>query len=360
MQEKLKTEIYNPETDEINPKFTIKGQFEHFDKARKDGIRSWYKYLTEESNYKDDIFVHLLVMDGITKEMKPDNAVVPPAVSPESFEATYNVLLEANTSVSFSESYAQQTRERAIKQFSKGMQTVDGIEGQWVTIPRSQKGEPDYDDHIAMVQALAEGSSWCLRFDNAHGYLQGGNLHYFVDKNGNSQVAINETDGKITQIQKRYNQDSTVPVSYAVVISEWAKANHYKGHEVQIQKALDAKPKFDEQRKKYAKMMAEKDYLGIFKELGIGVSIADDGTYILTKYEPRVTKQYSLFDLGVDENKLMQNVSEISSSINLEGSGLSMLPKLRKFGGYVEFKDCKISDLSSLEEINGKKVYWVR
>ena len=357
-EEKLKTEIYNPETDEINPKFAIKGQFEHFGKARMDGIRSWYNYLTKESNYKDDVFVHLLVMDGITKEMRPNNAYVPPAVSHESFEATYNTLLQDNTNISFSQIYAQQTREKAIRQFSKGIQTVDGIEGQWVTIPRSQKGEPDYDEHIAMVQALAEGSSWCLRYDNAHGYLQGGNLHFFVDKNGNSQVAINETDGKITQIQKRYNQNSTVPVPYAVVVSEFAKGNKYQGYEDKIATALNAKPAFDEKRTKYAQLMEAGDYLGLFKELEITVTKAEDGTYILSEYTPRINKLYSLFDLGIDENKLMENVSEIKSSVNLEGSGLTVLQNLRRVTGQLDFGDSKISDIRNLEEINGKKVYW--
>ena len=106
----------------------------------------------------------------------------------------------------------------------------------------------------------------------------------FVDKNGNSQVAINETDGRITQIQKRYNQDSTVPVPYSVVISEWAKKNGYTGHEQQIKTALDAKPKFDEQRDNFAKLMAEGNYLEVFQDLGIKVTVAKDGTYILSKY----------------------------------------------------------------------------
>ncbi len=345
---------------EQNPNYTATGQFAHFNDARKQGVENWYKFLKEESNYKDDVFVHLLVMDGITSEMKPDNAYTPPAVSPESFEATYNALIQNNTKVSFSDIYAKQTKLKAIQQFSKGIKTVDGIEGQWVTIPRSQRGEPDYDEHIAMVQALAEGSSWCLRFENAHNYLQGGNLHFFVDKNGNSQVAINETDGRITQIQKRYKQDSTVPVPYAIVIDTWAKENNYSGLENSRKAAIDAKPKFDIQRAKFAKLQEEGRYLEIFKELGINVTTAPDGTYILSGYNPMKYDKYTLFDLGINENKLLENVSEIHSDLNLDGSSVSTLPKLRLIRGSLTFGDNKVSDLRSLEELQGKKIFWDR
>ena len=343
---------------ENNPNYVATGNYAQYNAARKEGIANWYKYLTEESNYKDDVFVHLLVMDGITKEMRPNNAVTPPAVTHESFEATYNALLEQNSSVSFSKIYAQQTKQKAIHKYTTQEVLFDGIEGKWVTIPRSKKGEPNYDEHIAMVQALAEGSSWCLRFENAHGYLQGGNLHFFVDKNGNSQVAINETDGTITQIQKRYNQDSTVPVAYSQIIANWAKENNYNGKERDIETALNAKPKFDNLRKQIADLQKNNDYLGVFKLLNINVENAPDGTYIISEYNPKYNAQYTLFDLGVDENALMQNVSEVSSSLNLDGSSLTSLKKLKKIAGKLNLGDNKINDLRSLEMINGKKVYW--
>lgn len=343
---------------EQNPDYTAVNEYAKFNDARKEGVQSWYKYLKEESNYKDDVFVQLFVMDGITKDMKPNNATTPPAVSHASFEATYNALLENDTSVSFSKIYALQTKLKAINQFAKQNVSMDGIEGKWVSIPQSKKGEPDYDEHIAMVQALAEGSSWCLRFENAHTYLQGGNLHFFVDKNGNSQVAINETNGQITQIQKRYDQDSTVPIPYANVIDTWRKENKYTGHESKINNALSAKPKFDELKNKLAALQKAEDYLSIFKELGINVSTAPDGTYILSAYTPKIARQYTLFDLGVNENKLMQNVSQINSSIDLNGSALTAMPQLKVITGALIFGDNKISDLRNLKKINGKNVTW--
>lgn len=343
---------------EQNPNYTATGAYAHVTKTRKELVENWYKYLTEESNYKDDVFVHLLVMDGITKEFKTNNANIPPAISHRNFEATYNALLAADSKVSFSSVYAQQMRERAIKDFSKEIITEGDIKGRWVTIPRSQRNSANYSDNIAMVQSLSEGSSWCLRFENAHSYLQSGNLHFFVDENGLSQVAINETDGVITQIQKRYEQDSTVPVAYAEVISNWAKAHKFIGQEYAIGTALQARPKYLQLKNRIKTLMDNKDYLGIFKELGINVEVLPDGTYkIKGNYIPTSLKSYTYAELGIDENTLMQNVSIIDGTLSIKGSKLTKMLNLKSVKS-ISAKDTKSIDLRNLEKVNGKRVYW--
>ena len=356
---------------EKHPEYLAEGEYATINNARKEGITNWYKYLTTESDYKDNPFVHLMVLESMIKDFKPDSASVPPAVSHEAFNAAHDALLQEGNggNVSFEKVYAEQTRAKAIEQFSHGTQVVDGIEGQWVTIPRSQKGEPDYDEHIAMVQALSEGSSWCLRFNNAHGYLQGGNLHFFVDKYGRSQVAINETDGKITQIQKRYNQNSTVPVPYVIVIDKFMKANNYDGIDSQMKKALDAKPEFDRLRAEVTKLMEGKNYLEVFdilasnynsKRNSCKATLNDDGTYTLNGYKSQLTDQYSVSDLGIDENELLSNVSRVRFGLQLNGSNVTEMKKLRKVGGNINFGDNKVSDLSSLEELAGHPVTWIK
>ena len=343
---------------EQNPDYTATGDYAMYNKARKEGVESWYKFLKEESNYKDDVFVHLLVMDGITRDMKPNNAVTPPAVSHAEFEATYNALLATDTKVSFSKIYAQQLRDKAIEKYTTDIVSIDGIEGRWVTIPRSHKGDLNYDENIAMVQALSEDSSWCLRYESAHEYLQGGNLHFFIDKYGSSQVAINETNRIITQIQKRYDQDSTVPIAYSEVIASWSKKNNYTGHETEIETALKAKPEFDQLRSQINKLLSENKIEGIFDLLNIKYKKLDDGTYSIETYRSKISSQYTLNDLGIDETVLLANVSEIRS-LYLDGSNARKMPKLKKIG-YINVGDSKIQDLSALEKLNDKEIKWIK
>jgi len=180
-----------------------------------------------------------------------------------------------------------------------------------------------------------------------------------MDEKDDAQAAIGVYPYReIFQLQKRYNQNGSAPIPYIEVIDEWRKANKFSGQEYEIETALKAKPDFEKQKAEFAKMLAEGDIKGIFKAMKIGITENEDGTITIQSYSPFVKgKPYTLFDLGIDENVLMQNVVEVQGNMDLEGSALTSLPKLRKVKA-INFGDCKISDLRSLEEIGGKKVYW--
>ena len=212
-----------------------------------------------------------------------------------------------------------------------------------------------------MVQSLAEGSVWCLRFENAHHYLQEGDIHFFLDTKGNAQIAINvKPDGEIYEMQRRYKQDGAVPVAYAEIISDYATENRFSGRKQQIKHALEAKPKFDELKARLHKMQEEGNFKGIFKEIGIDTEENADGTLTISRYSPFIKgKNYTLFDLGINENLLFQNVSSIVGKSNFNGSALTSAPKIKKIGE-IDFGDSKISDLRSLEEFKNTKVSWIK
>ena len=358
---------------EKHPEYLAKGRFEPYNQPRREAFEKWIEYLnSEECNVHDDVFAKILFLDGLTSEMKPDNAYTPPEISHEAFEAVYNQLLEGNTTVSLTKAYASFNRTKAIKKYGKETTSEDGVNGIWVRIPSGGKrGEPLYDEHIAMIQALSEGSSWCLRFENAHTYLGYGDLHFFVTKQADgslvSQTAINVLpDGKIREIEKRYNQDSTVPVPYVQVIKEWKEANGFTGMESQIEQALKAKPEFDRQKAEFAEMQKNGDIKGIFDALEVEVGDYEGGGYYIRSegafaYKAFVSgKPYTLFDLGVDENLLMKDVVQVFGAMNLNGSTLTAVPKLKLVTGRIDFGDNKIADLRSLEQLNGKQVCWDR
>ena len=295
--------------------------------------------------------------------MKPDNAYTPPAISPEGFEAVYNQILEGNTKVSVTSSYAEINRKKAIKQFGERTKASDGTEGTWVRIPSGGKrGEPEYDEHIAMIQALAEGSAWCLRFENAHNYLANGDVYFFVDNNGKSQMAINVTpNGTIYEMQRRDRQDSTVPVHLANVINEFITKNNFTGRERAVQSALAAKPEFDRKKSRILEMQANSDITGIFNELGINVKMLSDGTYSISDYSAAVKNQpYTLYDLGINEDLLFSNVSEVRRKMNLNNSTLTKAPKLKTIKGELSFGDNKTVDLRALEGLGEHTIKWIK
>ena len=112
---------------------------------------------------------------------------------------------------------------------------------------------------------------------------------------------------------------------------------------------------------KYLKLMQEENYREVFKALGFRYEYNEHGQILLADYKPKVSSDYTLHDLGIDENKLMQNVIELGgdySTIRLDGSALTALPNLVKIKGRIDLGDCRTSDLSSLEEYHGVKIYW--
>ncbi|MDR1168043.1 MAG: hypothetical protein LBK53_04020, partial [Heliobacteriaceae bacterium] len=332
--------------------------YRQINQNRKDGIEQWHKYLTEESTIKDDPFAQLMVLEDIVKDLKPDNAAVPPALSPVIFEQIFNAALQRGERVSFSKAYAEANKNDAMSKFLYSDKTVDGIEGKWITIPQTKQGSPDYKENVGYVQSLSEGTNWCIRFSMAETYIQQGNINFFVDANGRTQVCVRESSGEIAEIQKRA-QDATVPVPYVKVIDNFVKEKNLHGCEGQIQRALDAKPEFDAKREAVAEYQAKDNYIRIFDIMGIRVEHAADGSFILSHYKGTVNNfRYTAVELGINENRLLQNVSEIKGSATFEGSGATTLKNLKRIGGKFEFNDSRIEDVRNLEEINGRKINW--
>ena len=109
-------------------------------------------------------------------------------------------------------------------------------------------------------------------------------------------------------------------------------------------------------------MLKDGDVMGVFRKLGMNPQTnLKDGTITLNNgYSAQISgMSYTLFDLGISEDFIMKNVSEIYGNVNLNGSALKFIPKLRKVHGSISFYDCKLSDLRSLEDINGSKITWI-
>lgn len=350
--EKVKTTAdFNANPDYTATTYTMINQ------NRQDGIKAWHEYLTKESTIKDDPFAQLMVMEDVTKELKPDNAAVPPVLSPELFEETFNRVLENGGKGSFSKFYNENSRSMAIEKYSTPEDTHDGIKGRWVSIPKTSINDPKYQEHVGYVQSLSDGTNWCIRFSQAETYIQNGDINFFVDADGKTQVCVREdSPGHIAEIQKR-QQNATVPVPYINVINKFVEGKQLKGCEDKIKTAIDAKPKFDELRTDLAKLQAEKRYDEIFQKIGVKVEKAQDGSLILPSYSAKIG-DFTLTELGVDENALFANVSEIKGDADFSSSSLTNLGHLKKVGGKFIFEGSNINDIRNLAEINGIKILW--
>ena len=67
---------------------------------------------------------------------------------------------------------------------------------------------------------------------------------------------------------------------------------------------------------------------------------------------------FTLNDLGINENNILSNVSQIAGNANFANSNATSIPRLKHVGGNFDFIGSKISDVRSLEDINGYKISW--
>ena len=331
-------------------------QYAVINQKRKDGIAVWYKYLNEESTIKDDPFAKLMVMEEITKELKPDNAAVPPTLNHVTFEETFNAALQRGDNISFAKAYDKSSKDNAISKYTYSDKTIDGIKGKWITIPQTSVNDPKYNEHVGYIRALSEETTWCLRYSQAETYIQQGNINFFVDEHGQTQVCVRESGGQITEIQKRI-QDATVPIPYAKVIDTFVKEKSLTGCESGIQAALNKKPQFDALRTEMQTFQSAGNTKGVFEKMSIKATEAPDGTFIISHYNP-IAGEFTLSELGINENILMQNVSEITGDGDFSQSNVINLRNLRNIGGKFIHLGSKIEDIRSLEIINGKKIPW--
>lgn len=328
---------------------------EHRDKM----LKEWFDFMDNEPDLKENVYAKIIVADFVTKDLLPENADIPPQLDKTLVKEILGSALN-NNNISFSSLYSQKIREKAMKGSNVEEVNVDGIKGKWYTVPQTDSSSPDYKTNVDKVKAFSDGTNWCIRTFNAEPYVKQGAMHFFVDENGLTQVCVRETaPGSVYEIQKR-QQNSTVPIPYINVINDYMTRNGLNAQEncqKGINKALNSKPVYDGLRKEFKDYSDKKDYNAIFEQMGITTIKHNDGTISLSHYNP-IVKDFTLSELGIKENDLLMNVSEIFGDASFKNSNATVLPNLEYVRGKFIFDESNLSDVRKLKEINGYKINW--
>ena len=112
-------------------------------------------------------------------------------------------------------------------------------------------------------------------------------------------------------------------------------------------------------RKKSDIIKAEKEKLGdaiknndveaILNNFGIETVKNENGLYTISHYEQ--PKKYTYKDLGIDENKMFEQIERIDDYAIFCNSELKDLGSVKSIGGNAYFGESKIKDLGQLETI---------
>ena len=371
--ERIVVDKYNPDPkiwmSEVNTRKWAEDKYNDFkngdyksrtypdaNEGREKILNEWFEFLDTDPDVKDNPFVKIIISEYIVKDLAPENAWLPPAFDKALIKEVLNSAMD-NNNVSIASTYAKKLKAKAEKSTIKEEVYVDGIKGTWYTVPQTDKSSPDFQTNADKVKAFSDGTNWCIRTYNAEPYVQQGAMHFFVDENGLTQVCVRETaPGQVHEIQKR-QQNATRPIPYITVVKDFLDRHELKTPSGYLDDALNAKPKFDAQKKSFNEAAQRGDYKFILEQMGIKVEVLPDGTYAISHYSPTLG-EYTINDLGIKENELLANVSVIRGDATFENSNATTLPNLREVGGQFTFDGSNIYDIRNLREINGYKIEW--
>jgi hypothetical protein len=93
------------------------------------------------------------------------------------------------------------------------------------------------------------------------------------------------------------------------------------------------------------------DVYRIMEYFGFKPEYLEDGKISIVAYmQPR---QANFSELGIDENRLFEEITEIRTNASFRNCAASSLKNVRKIGGMVIFAESSILDGGALEEIGG-------
>ncbi|MBQ6515579.1 hypothetical protein IJI31_00195 [bacterium] len=321
-------------------------------------IGEWKKYF-EEENKEYTPSEKLLIYDGITKNLKPDNDTIPPILNKGALADTMYQLKEdlktnPKMAFNFSKNYTNNIR-KAIFEESK---PIDDITG-WVKIPSKAHDEKNFEKNVDKLKTLSH-NSWCTKSNMAEPYLSRGDFYIYFEQ-GHQKLSVRFDGDKIVELAGAKN-DGKLPQDYISTFETFMKDNEYSEDTI----ADSAKYQYDNAKDLKEKIAKEKQLL---KENGISLEAKDNdyeklfnfydmetsrdknGMLILSHYDE--PKDISFNDLGIDGSKLFKNVSKIEGDAKFCSSEMTDLGNLEEIGGNVNLKFSKIRTLGHLKKIGG-------
>ena len=347
-------------------------------------IEEWGDYVTKENDaYKNT--AGLLIMSAITRDLKPDNDVLPPVLNKGALAEVMSKV-EQEQDINILKEYKNTLKNR----YFNNNKISSNLTG-WIIIP-SQKQDPEnFKTNVEKLKTLSH-HNWCTHSFNAEPYLSRGDFHVYLE-DGKPKLGVRFIGNKIEEIQGEQN-NAQIPIKYYDVaklrikkykLSTRAKeevnsVEKTKSRIDEIKKILqpaieqnNANAIFDYfgylPNKKIANPESKKEEGFIDKFINLFVSKDDNLSIINCEKNPNnVTlafykqpgeiafsqvKGLSFEDLGIDENKLFQKVKRINGDADFKGSKLKTFTNLDVISGSATFNDSQIRSLGSLKRICG-------
>ena len=324
---------------------------------RKAIIKEWSDYILNENDAYTNTTA-LLILNAITKDLKPDNDKNPPVLNKGVladciYEIKQNTKNDPKYQFDLNKMY--QNKLRAFYLDDTTTETGETAT-KWVIIPSKKHDPENFEANVEKLKALSN-NTWCTKSNNAEPYLSEGDFHVYLE-NGQPKLGVRFVGDEIEEIQGERN-NGRIPFGYLDVMQKHIRENDLQLGNKAEQEINSAKKVQQEIQKiksdlKLQEAIKNNDYTTIFNYFGIATKKGKDGYLTISEYR-QPSEDYTFKDIGIDENKLYElaKIKKIKESASFNDSQIRDLGCLESIGGYASFIDSQVSDLGNLKHIGG-------
>ena len=320
---------------------------------RKVMLKEWSDYVLQENDGYTNA-MSLLILDAVTKDLKPDNDTIPPVLN-KGVLADCIAELDKNTKevpkYQFNLNKIYKTKLQSY--YLDDTQTRPGeTSTKWVKIPSKSHDPEHFDENVEKLKTLSY-KTWCTKSFNAEPYLEEGDFHIYLE-NGQPKVGVRFVNDKIQEIQGEAN-NGKVPLKYLSTVEEHIKEDDLRltsNVRSEIQDAKELEKEVIRIKSDLKEAIESNDAARIYEYFGVEVEADKSGLLTISEYrQPLSDITYS--DIGIDENKLFERVKTIKGNADFSDSLITDLGNLKLIGGNANFRYSQVIDLGQLKSIGG-------
>ena len=348
--EKFETEknFYGWAMDKLNvfvKEKLVEGKSDLTVTRRKEGIFEWR---TELGFDLEAAPLALIVLTSILKDLKPNNDKLPPILSKDIFRKTVEDLekqLADNKDLQFNfkDIYNKNLKINLTNEHNPDFNG-------WIKIPSQHNDPQNFKKNVDKLKVLSN-KTWCTKNYHAEVMLKFGDFHVYLEK-GEPKIGLRFSDGLLTEIQSERN-DGFLDAKYFDIVDSFIRQKGVAMEEKALYTYYNSKNTADKIKalqNKVSEALAENNHFKILQALDFKPEILDDGTFSINEY-----KQFeiNLKEIGINEETLLDNVSEIRGDADFCDSDIKYLKSLKLIHGSADFCNSRITDTGPLEIIKG-------
>lgn len=325
----------------------------------RDNIDRIYRLDIWKQNLKNNLYekhpsLALLVWDSITAPLSRTNHEQPPIYNSAVLYRTIEYLVNEenlknhNFAKTFKKVYENTLRHFAIT----GDTSVGKLDTTWIKIPSKISDKENFSKNLTKLKILSN-HGWCTKATHAQAYLEEYDYYIYL-QNGSPKLFVKTAGNDIKKIQCGVDSN-IISYKYASEIRDFIDKEHLhagRNEEKLLEEALSRKEKFQKLISELSESIKTNNQKEIFNKTGISVQQKKDGTLRISHYkQPDIG--FTFKELGIDENLLLKNVSEIEGNADFMYSNATVLDDLKRIGKDANFMYSKIKSLKNLEVIGG-------